>query len=159
MAATGLSVQGGGVESNLVLQGRSLGAAELQQVGELVNGHPQWSRYRLSVELCRLWDWRAPNGQLKDMAARALLLKLEQRGHLRLPPKRQPSPNRMRHTQVRPGAACTARSRRPKSLVAPDGAWQGWWLPGCKQAVPDRTGVAPTSTFQGCTPYPLASVG
>jgi hypothetical protein len=38
------------------------------------------------------------------MAARTLLLKLEQRGQLRLPPKRQPSPNRMRHKQVRPVA-------------------------------------------------------
>ena len=102
-------MQGGGVESNLVLQGRSLGAAELQQVGELVNGHPQWSRYRLSVELCRLWDWRAPNGQLKDMAARALLLKLDQRGYLRLPAKRRASPNRMRHKQVRP----VAHAREP----------------------------------------------
>ena len=147
------------MEGSFVLQGRLMEAAQLQQVRDLLGAHPDWSRYQLSRQLCALWNWRAPNGQLKDMAARALLLKLEQRGQLRLPPKRQPSPNRMRHKQVRPGAACTARSRRPKSLVAPDGAWQGWWLPGCKQAVPDRTGVAPTSTFQGCTPYPLASVG
>jgi hypothetical protein len=84
-------------------------AAQLQQVRDLLGAHPDWSRYRLSRQLCALWNWRAPNGQLKDMAARTLLLKLEQRGHLRLPPKRQPSPNRMRHKRVRP----VAHAREP----------------------------------------------
>jgi hypothetical protein len=36
-------------------------------------------------------------GQLKDMAARTLLLKLEQRGWIVLPPRRQAPVNRMRH--------------------------------------------------------------
>jgi hypothetical protein len=97
-------VQSGAVESVLRLQGRLLGAAELQQLRQLLESHPLWSRYRLSRELCLLWDWRAPNGQFKDMAARALLLKLEQRAYLRLPAKRRASPNRMLHKQVRPVA-------------------------------------------------------
>ena len=33
-----------------------------------------------------LWRWRAANGQLKDMACRTFLLKLERRGYLILPP-------------------------------------------------------------------------
>ena len=45
-----------------------------------MGAHPDWSRYRLSRHLASLWDWRNPAGQLKDMAARTLLLKLEQRG-------------------------------------------------------------------------------
>jgi len=77
-------------------------AARLQQVQHLIESHPEWSRYRLSRELCMLWNWRAPTGQLQDMAARSLLLKLEARGHLRLPSKRRPSPNRMRHKQLQP---------------------------------------------------------
>jgi len=97
------------VESDLVLQGRVIGATELHQLRRLLESHPDWSRYRLSVALCLLWDWRAPNRQLKDMAARTLLLKLEQRGHLRLPPKRRASPNRMLHKQVRP----VAHARKP----------------------------------------------
>jgi hypothetical protein len=43
-----------------------------------------------------LWDWRSDSGQWKDMAARTLLLKLEQRGWIRLPPRRMASPNRHR---------------------------------------------------------------
>jgi hypothetical protein len=92
-----------------MLQGRVIGAAQLLQVRQLLERHPDWSRYRLSVELCQLWDWRAPNRQLKDMAARTLLLKLEQRGLVRLPPKRRASPKRMLHKRVRP----VAHAREP----------------------------------------------
>ena len=42
------------------------------------------------------WDWRNGAGQLKDMAARTLLLKLHQRGLIALPPRRQIPTNRMR---------------------------------------------------------------
>ena len=94
--------QSGLMESVLVLQGRAIASDKLRQVQKLVASHPQWSRYRLSRELCALWQWRAPNGQLKDMAARTLLLKLAERGHLDLPAKRRLSPNRMLHKQLRP---------------------------------------------------------
>lgn len=90
------------VESTFVLQGRVISPSELHQVQQLLVGHPEWSRYRLSQELCLLWNWRAPNGQLKDMAARTLLLKLAERGHVCLPQKRRPSPNRMLHKKLRP---------------------------------------------------------
>jgi hypothetical protein len=48
------------------------------------------------VELASGWDWRNAAGQLKDMAARTLLLKLHQRGLVELPPRRQAPTNRMR---------------------------------------------------------------
>jgi len=38
-------------------------------------------------------------GQLKDMASRSLLLKLEQGGHIQLPPRRQVPVNRMRQSR------------------------------------------------------------
>jgi hypothetical protein len=81
------------VTDSCVLQGRRIKPVEFYQVRELVAGHPQWSRYRLSRELCALWDWRTASGQCKDMAARTLLLKLAQRGWITLPERRGPSPN------------------------------------------------------------------
>lgn len=87
-------------EGSLILQGRALGGAELGQIRELIAAHGQASRYRLSRLLCEAWDWRSPRGQLKDMAARSLLLKLEQRGWVQLPARRRASPNRMRHKRV-----------------------------------------------------------
>jgi hypothetical protein len=74
-------VQARGMEKSLVLQGRFIGPAELAQVRGLLAAHPDWSRYRLSCELCRVWNWRSLTGQIKDMAARALLLKLAQRAY------------------------------------------------------------------------------
>jgi len=80
----------------MVLHGRRFQAAELRQVQVLVATYPEWSRYRLSRELCALWDWRTATGQWRDMAARTVLLKLEQRGWVRLPERRMSSPNRHR---------------------------------------------------------------
>ena len=79
-----------------IIQGRRVGPVELEQVRQLLAGHPDWSRRRLSQELAALWHWRNGVGQLKDMAARTLLLKLEQRGWLTLPARRQTPFNRMR---------------------------------------------------------------
>ena len=83
-----------------VIQGRRIGAQELAQVRAILAAQPGWSRWRVSVELARRWDWRTHTGQLKDMAARSLLLKLEQRRWIDLPPRRWASPNRMRHKQM-----------------------------------------------------------
>jgi hypothetical protein len=46
--------------------------------------------------LATRWQWRNGAGQLKDMAARTLLGKLQQRGLLELPARRQVPTNRMR---------------------------------------------------------------
>ena len=89
------------MENSLVIQGRQIGSTELEQVRGLLTAHPDWSRYRLSRDLCRVWNWRTLAGQIKDMAARALLLKLEERGLVALPARRRLSPNRMRHKQIR----------------------------------------------------------
>jgi hypothetical protein len=89
-----------------IIQGRQIGAAELNQVRQLLASHPDWSRRRLSEELATLWNWRNRAGQLKDMAARTLLLKLEHRGWLELPPRRTAPSNRMRQKRLpQPGLA------------------------------------------------------
>lgn len=79
-----------------VLQGRRIDCADVAQVRELILAHPDWSRYRLSRELCTLWNWRNQVGQCKDMAARTFLSKLAQRGWIELPAARAVSPNRHR---------------------------------------------------------------
>jgi hypothetical protein len=89
-----------------IIQGRLIGAVEVEQVRQLLADHPHWSRWRLSQELAALWNWRNGVGRLKDMAARAMLLKLEQRGWINLPPRRRTPFNRMRHKRLpEPGLA------------------------------------------------------
>lgn len=77
-----------------ILQGREFGPVQLEEIRRLLEEQPLASRYRLSRQLALRWDWRSPSGQLKDMAARTLLLKLHQRGWIGLPPCRRASPTR-----------------------------------------------------------------
>ena len=79
----------------MVLQGRRLTAEDTAAVNALVAANPEWSRRRLSQELCRQWGWRDGKGRIKDMAARSLLVKLEERGLVALPARRQVACNRM----------------------------------------------------------------
>jgi hypothetical protein len=77
------------MQSKFLCQGRSLEAAELDWIRSALVAHPDWSRKRLARELCQRWQWRTPGGQLKDFAARSLLLKLQGRGLLSLPALRE----------------------------------------------------------------------
>jgi hypothetical protein len=43
------------------------------------------SRRKLSARVCEAWDWRQPNGALRDMVCRGLLLMLHRAGELELP--------------------------------------------------------------------------
>jgi len=70
------------------VQGREITKGDIELVCRLIEANPSWHRTRLSKKLCLLWDWHANNGQLKDMACRTLLSKLEQRGHITLPKQR-----------------------------------------------------------------------
>jgi hypothetical protein len=107
------------MDHSLIIQGRQIGPDELEQVGGLLAAHPDWSRYRLSRELCQVWNWCNHVGQIKDMAARSLLLKLEEQGWLALPARRCPAPNRMRHKQIRLLARPTDPITGPLSELQP----------------------------------------
>jgi Druantia protein DruA len=104
---------------SLLLQGRPVGSAELGLIRQLIIDHPEWSRRRLSQVLCEAWNWRNAAGQLKDMASRTLLVKLQQRGHLQLPARRQSPVNRMRATPPAVGRWDTAPQSGPLSQLAP----------------------------------------
>jgi len=72
------------------VQGREVTQGDIELVRRLIEDNPSRNRTQLSKELCLLWNWRAASGQIKDMACRTLLLKLEQRGHITLPRRRTP---------------------------------------------------------------------
>jgi len=83
------------VVESITVQGRRLSGPDLELIRGWRRAQPGWSRWRLSRELAAHWDWRNGAGVLKDMAARTLLLKLEQRGLIELPARRQTPTNRM----------------------------------------------------------------
>jgi hypothetical protein len=65
-----------------------------------IDDNPSWHRTRLSKELCKIWNWRGQNGQVKDMACRKLLLRLERNGQITLPVLRRQSPNSLRNKTI-----------------------------------------------------------
>ena len=83
-----------------VTQGRRVRPEEVALIRDWLRDHPHSNRTRLSRELCSRWNWRNGVGQLKDMAARSLLLKLEAQGQIELPPRRSGSVNGLRNRQT-----------------------------------------------------------
>ena len=79
----------------LKIQGRFVTKAEVDEVRMLLHNHPLWNRSRLSRELCMRWNWQRPDGQIKDMACRELLRKLEFRTLIKLPPRQCPGPGQL----------------------------------------------------------------
>lgn len=71
------------------IQGRQISRIEIAEIQGLIEANPLWSRRRLSQVLAQSWQWYAASGQLKDMAARTLLLKLHERGLIALPERRR----------------------------------------------------------------------
>jgi len=71
----------------MIIQGREIIPKDIEFIREMIKVNPSWDRTQFSKELAFLWNWRAANGQLKDMACRTFLLKLERRGYLTLPPR------------------------------------------------------------------------
>ena len=66
-------------------------AAEITALQAFIDENPGDNRNRLSRKLCEARGWRQPNGALRDMVARGLLLALHRNGHIRLPePTRTP---------------------------------------------------------------------
>ena len=66
----------------------AIGDEQLSQIKLIMEENPGITRTQLSRELCELWDWRFPSGDLKDMSARDLLRKLANQGKIALPKSR-----------------------------------------------------------------------
>lgn len=77
------------MHGEMIYQGRSVSASELRWLQRWVVEQKEKSRHRLTLELCKRWQWRTATGRLKNYAARSFLLKLEHRGLISLPPVRE----------------------------------------------------------------------
>ena len=73
----------------MIIQGREVTEQDIAFIKQLIKNNPSWHRTRLSKEICVIWNWCTTNGQIKDMACRTYLRKLEQRGYITLPKSRQ----------------------------------------------------------------------
>lgn len=71
--------------SEINVRGRELSVHDLDVIRE-VAGRAGLSRRAISLEVCAKLGWYQPNGQPWDMACRYLLLRLQEKGMLVLPP-------------------------------------------------------------------------
>ena len=70
----------------ITIRNRTITDVDLTMIQAVVHEHWDKGRTAISRILCQKWNWRQPNGALKDMACREVLLTLERSGHLKLPP-------------------------------------------------------------------------
>ena len=70
-------------------RGKVLTGDDVAFINRLIGENPSDSRWALSKKLCRAWNWIQPNGTLKDMVCRGLMLELHRAGHIRLPAKKR----------------------------------------------------------------------
>jgi hypothetical protein len=85
------------MEPLLSFRGREITADDAAFIRALIAQNPGASRYLLSKKLCEAWDWRQPNGHLRDMVCRSLMLALHRAGHIELPPPRFKVNNPLTH--------------------------------------------------------------
>jgi len=85
-------------------RGKVVTSDDVAFINRLIGENPSDSRWALSKKLCRAWNWVQPNGALKDMVCRGLMLELHRAGHIRLPAKKHhvnnPFVNRTKPTKV-----------------------------------------------------------
>ena len=77
------------MQGTLSYRHRVISDADLIFIRGLVAQNPQCSRRRLSEKLCQAWNWVQPNGALRDMVCRSMMLMLHRQGLIELPPVRQ----------------------------------------------------------------------
>jgi len=66
--------------------GRDFTSKEIKQIRSLIKQNPKFNRMRLSKEVCRLFQWLKPDGNLKDMSCRVAMLRMQKDGVIVLPP-------------------------------------------------------------------------
>src|ERR1700739_3757886 len=71
--------------AELTYRGRVFTTEDILYIRTLIAAHPGESRRRLSQKLCEAWQWKQPNGALRDMVCRGLLLMLDRTGQIELP--------------------------------------------------------------------------
>ncbi len=81
------------MDNEIRYRGRLISAEDIEFIGRLIADNPQLSRRRLSVRLCEAWNWVQPNGALRDMVCRGMMLQLHRSGLIRLPERRQSPTN------------------------------------------------------------------
>jgi len=68
--------------------GKAWSDEDLGKIRDLLKREAHASRMLLSRLVCEMFEWRGPNGKLKEMSCRVAMLKMQRDGLIELPPPR-----------------------------------------------------------------------
>ena len=77
------------MEALFTYRGKRVTTEDVAFIRRLIDKNPGDSRWVLSKKLCQAWGWRQPNGALRDMVCRGLMLALDRAGHIELPARKR----------------------------------------------------------------------
>jgi Domain of unknown function (DUF4338) len=83
-------------------RGQEISSDQIAFLREFIQAHSTSSRWKLSRQLCEALGWKQPNGALRDVVCRGLLLTLERAGVIELPSVRRQIPGQCRTQRRRP---------------------------------------------------------
>jgi hypothetical protein len=69
--------------------GKTWSNDDIERIRELIEGASSANRAQLSRQICEAFDWRMPDGRLKEMRCRVVMLKMDRDGLIKLPAPRQ----------------------------------------------------------------------
>jgi len=80
------------MDTEFKYQGKVATAEDIQFIRKLIADNPTLSRWTLSRKLCKAWNWVQPNGVFRDIVCRSFMLRLDEAGYIKLPPRKR-NPN------------------------------------------------------------------
>lgn len=84
----------------ITIRKRTITEADLALIQITVSDYWHKGRTQISEILCKKWNWVQPNGRLKDMACREVLLTLKRKGFIALPPRKTSAHNDKRNRSI-----------------------------------------------------------
>jgi len=84
----------------ITIRKRTITEADLELIQSTVREHWHKGRTQISEILCKKWNWVQPNGRLKDMACREILLALKRMGFITLPARKNSAHNDKRNRSI-----------------------------------------------------------
>jgi hypothetical protein len=84
----------------ITIRKRTITEADLELIRATINKHWDKGRTQISEILCKKWNWVQPNGRLKDMACREVLLTLQRKDLIALPPRFNSANNDKRNRSI-----------------------------------------------------------
>jgi len=84
----------------ITIRKRTIASADLEFIQNIIYQNWAKGRTQISKILCRKWNWTQPNGRLKDMACREVLLTLYRKNLINYPPGTHDGRNKKRNRSI-----------------------------------------------------------